>query len=86
MQIQRCAYSSKLDAIREKLREGPGLSDFISEDRPQNWDDYEGKLKRERGQSERLRLPPWLKTSIPTGVYFSLLLVFLLITILKTWF
>lgn len=67
-QIQRCAYSSKLDTIREKLREGPGLSDFVSEDRPKNWEEYEGKLKRERGESERLRLPPWLKTSIPTGM------------------
>lgn len=72
-EMQRCAYSNKLDAIREKLREGPGLSDFISEDRPKNWDDYEGKLKRERGESERLRLPPWLKTSIPTGSKFSAL-------------
>ncbi|XP_045763173.1 lipoyl synthase, mitochondrial [Maniola jurtina] len=72
-ELQRCAYSSKLDAIREKLREGPGLSDFVSEDRPKTWDDYEGKLKRERGESERLRLPPWLKTSIPTGSKFSAL-------------
>lgn len=65
--VQRCKHTSKLDAIREKLREGPGLADFISEDRPANWDDYEGKLKREKGDVERLRLPPWLKTSIPTG-------------------
>ncbi|CAH2092364.1 unnamed protein product [Euphydryas editha] len=72
-ELQQCAYSSKLDAIREKLREGPGLGDFISEDRPKNWDDYEGKLKREKGESGRLRLPPWLKTSIPTGSKFSAL-------------
>ncbi|XP_039746085.1 lipoyl synthase, mitochondrial [Pararge aegeria] len=72
-ELQRCAYSSKLDAIREKLREGPGLSDFIPDDRPKNWDEYEGKLKRERGESERLRLPPWLKTSIPTGSKFGAL-------------
>ncbi|CAH0721400.1 unnamed protein product, partial [Brenthis ino] len=72
-EIQRCAFSSKLDTIREKLREGPGLSDFISEDRPKDWNDYEGKLKREKGETERLRLPPWLKTSIPTGSKFSAL-------------
>ncbi|XP_032512213.2 lipoyl synthase 1, mitochondrial [Danaus plexippus] len=70
-EFQRCKHTSKLDQIREKLREGPGLVDFTSEDRPKNWEDYEGKLKRERGQSERLRLPPWLKTTIPTGSKFS---------------
>ncbi|XP_068627668.1 lipoyl synthase, mitochondrial [Battus philenor] len=72
-EVQRCKHTSKLDAIREKLREGPGLADFISEDRPANWDDYVGKLKREKGETERLRLPPWLKTSIPTGSKFSAL-------------
>lgn len=52
-----------------KLRQGPSLADFVSEDRPKNWDDYEGKLKREIGETERLRLPPWLKTTIPTGIF-----------------
>ncbi|CAG5005836.1 unnamed protein product [Parnassius apollo] len=70
---QRRKHTSKLDIIREKLREGPGLADFISEDIPANWDDYEGKLKREKGEVERLRLPPWLKTSIPTGSKFNAL-------------
>ncbi|XP_072941732.1 lipoyl synthase, mitochondrial [Epargyreus clarus] len=70
-EFQRCKHTSKLDVIREKLREGPGLAEFVSEDRPKNWDDYEGKLKREKGESERLRLPPWLKTSIPTGAKFN---------------
>lgn len=32
---------------------------------------YEGKLRREKNESERLRLPPWLKTEIPTGKNFS---------------
>ncbi|XP_041973023.1 lipoyl synthase, mitochondrial [Aricia agestis] len=73
LEVQRLKHTSKLDAIREKLKEGPGLVDFVSEDRPKNWDDYEGKLKRERGDAERLRLPPWLKTSIPTGAKFSAL-------------
>ncbi|CAF4853324.1 unnamed protein product [Pieris macdunnoughi] len=73
-ELQRCkhtATTSKLDEIREKLRQGPTLADFVSEDRPKNWDDYEGKLKREQGETERLRLPPWLKTTIPTGSKFS---------------
>ncbi|KAL0839933.1 hypothetical protein ABMA28_016549 [Loxostege sticticalis] len=70
--LHRCKHtSSKLDAIREKLKEGPSLADFVSEDRPKNWDDYEGKLKRQKGEQERLRLPPWLKTTIPTGSKFS---------------
>ncbi|CAK1578860.1 unnamed protein product [Parnassius mnemosyne] len=72
-EVQRRKHTSKLDIIREKLREGPGLADFISEDRPATWDDYEGKLKREKGEVDRLRLPPWLKTSIPTGSKFSAL-------------
>ncbi|CAH2062744.1 unnamed protein product, partial [Iphiclides podalirius] len=72
-ELQRGKHTSKLDAIREKFREGPGLADFISEERPKNWDDYEGKLKREKGDTERLRLPPWLKTSIPSGSKFSAL-------------
>ncbi|XP_063823780.1 lipoyl synthase, mitochondrial [Ostrinia nubilalis] len=70
--LQRCKHtSSKLDAIREKLKEGPSLAEFVSEDRPKNWEEYEGKLKREKGEQERLRLPPWLKTTIPTGSKFS---------------
>ncbi|XP_013194642.2 lipoyl synthase, mitochondrial [Amyelois transitella] len=69
--ISRGKHTSKLDAIREKLREGPGFADFVSEDRPKDWNDYEGKLKREKGERDRLRLPPWLKTTIPTGSKFS---------------
>ncbi|CAB3235650.1 unnamed protein product [Arctia plantaginis] len=69
--FQRSKHTSKLDTIREKLREGPSLADFVSDDRPKNWDEYEGKLKREKGEAQRLRLPPWLKTSIPTGSKFS---------------
>lgn len=65
--FQICKHTTKLDQIREKLKAGPSLADFVSEDRPKNWDEYEGKLKREKGERERLRLPPWLKTTIPTG-------------------
>lgn len=32
---------------------------------------YGGKLRRAKGEEERLRLPPWLKTKIPTGENFS---------------
>ncbi|XP_004927741.2 lipoyl synthase, mitochondrial [Bombyx mori] len=71
LDFPRYKHSNKLDAIREKLKEGPNLTDFISEDRPKNWDEYQGKLKREKGESERLRLPPWLKTTIPTGSKFN---------------
>ncbi|XP_048480900.1 lipoyl synthase, mitochondrial [Plutella xylostella] len=70
-EAQRAAHTTKLDEIREKLRGGPGLADFVSEDRPKDWAEYEGKLKREKGDAERLRLPPWLKTTIPTGSKFS---------------
>lgn len=69
--FRRCKHTTKLDAIREKLRDGPSLADFVSEDRPKDWNEYEGKLKRQKGEVERLRLPPWLKTSIPTGSKFS---------------
>ncbi|KAL4720255.1 hypothetical protein ACJJTC_014672 [Scirpophaga incertulas] len=67
----RCNHTSRLDAIRQKLREGPVFADFVAEDRPKDWGEYEGKLKREKGDKERLRLPPWLKTTIPTGSKFS---------------
>ncbi|XP_026326726.1 lipoyl synthase, mitochondrial [Hyposmocoma kahamanoa] len=69
--FQRCKHTTKLDQIREKLKAGPSLADFVSEDSPKTWDQYEGKLKREKGERERLRLPPWLKTTIPTGSKFN---------------
>lgn len=37
----------------------------------EEWKNYEGKLKRETGEGGRLRLPPWLKTKIPTGQNYS---------------
>lgn len=40
-------------------------------DESEDWSGYEGKLKREKGENERLRLPPWLKTKIPTGENFD---------------
>ncbi|XP_046395078.1 lipoyl synthase, mitochondrial [Ischnura elegans] len=62
--------SSAADDLRRKLAEGPEFKDFLNED-VRNWDDYQGKLRREKGESERLRLPPWLKTTIPTGPNYS---------------
>jgi lipoic acid synthetase len=56
--------------VRHRLANGPGLQEFLSNP-PKSWDDYNGKLKREKGESERLRLPPWLKTTIPTGSNYA---------------
>ncbi|KAL1116453.1 hypothetical protein AAG570_004926 [Ranatra chinensis] len=50
---------------RAEIASGPCLEDFISSE------GYKGKLKREVGDDERLRLPPWLKTSIPKGATYS---------------
>ncbi|XP_047003571.1 lipoyl synthase, mitochondrial isoform X1 [Schistocerca americana] len=58
------------EKIKKKLASGPGLEEFLQEPE-RDWSNYDGKLKREKGESERLRLPPWLKTNIPTGKNFS---------------
>jgi len=61
------------EKIRTRLAEGPGLEDFVSgevTDAP-DWKDYTGKLKREKGENERLRLPPWLKREIPMGKNYA---------------
>lgn len=56
--------------MRQKLEnESPELKDFIAEENNVDWSNYSGKLKREKGENERLRLPPWLKTVIPTGEF-----------------
>ncbi|KAG0713161.1 Lipoyl synthase 2, mitochondrial [Chionoecetes opilio] len=39
-----------------------------------SWEDYDGKLRREAGDSARLRLPPWLKREIPIGKNYSKLM------------
>lgn len=46
------------------------MSDFINET-PITSKNYSGKLRRAKGEEDRLRLPPWLKTKIPTGENFS---------------
>ncbi|XP_037031604.1 lipoyl synthase, mitochondrial [Bradysia coprophila] len=65
--------SKSLDDIRERLSSGPNFQDFVQNPDTSNdeWKDYDGKLKREKGENERLRLPPWLKTEIPIGENFS---------------
>ncbi|XP_014486937.1 PREDICTED: lipoyl synthase, mitochondrial isoform X2 [Dinoponera quadriceps] len=51
----------------EKLADGPQFEDFLTNDVKK----YNGKLKLEKGESTRLRLPPWLKTEIPMGKNYS---------------
>ncbi|EFN85489.1 lipoyl synthase, mitochondrial [Harpegnathos saltator] len=51
----------------EKLADGPQFEDFLVD----NVKKYDGKLKLEKGESTRLRLPPWLKTEIPMGKSYS---------------
>lgn len=71
----RCQHTSakKLEEIKQRISEGPGFQDFVQnpEYNKDDWKEYDGKLKREKGENERLRLPPWLKTTIPTGKNFS---------------
>lgn len=74
--VSRLAHTSSTlpEKIKKRIAEGPGLGHFISEsaDRlDESSDSYDGKLRRAKGESERLRLPPWLKTKIPTGTNFS---------------
>lgn len=62
-----------LDEIRQKLLDGPNFRDFVQNPtyNKDEWAEYEGKLKREKNEKERLRLPPWLKTKIPIGKNFA---------------
>lgn len=65
--------SQPLQKIRERLESGPGFQEFVQNPsyNREDWSAYEGKLKREKGEQDRLRLPPWLKTKIPMGKNFS---------------
>lgn len=67
------APASKIDEIRERLAKGPTFQDFVQDpdSAKEEWADFEGKLRREKGENERLRLPPWLKTTIPVGKNFA---------------
>ncbi|XP_039295198.1 lipoyl synthase, mitochondrial [Nilaparvata lugens] len=75
LECYRCKHNSAVEKLRERLANGPDLSDFIQEkeknDKEVDWSTYNGRLKRNQGDSTRLRLPPWLKTEIPQGKNFS---------------
>jgi lipoic acid synthetase len=62
--------AAALKKIREKLESGPNFQDFVqnpNHNRDELAKEFEGRLKKEKGEKERLRLPPWLKTQIPIG-------------------
>lgn len=61
------------DKIKQRIADGPSLEEFLAGDvtSKENWADYKGKIKREKGENERLRLPPWLKREIPIGENYS---------------
>ncbi|XP_017135424.1 lipoyl synthase, mitochondrial [Drosophila miranda] len=65
--------AKKLEEIRERLAKGPNFQDFVQN--PDNLksvgENYDGKLRREKGEEQRLRLPPWLKTTIPMGKNYT---------------
>lgn len=65
-----------MEKIRERLANGPSFQDFVQDpelaaaEQQQQWE-YDGKLKRDKGDEKRLRLPPWLKKEIPIGANFN---------------
>ncbi|CAK8673888.1 unnamed protein product [Clavelina lepadiformis] len=63
---------SKTDQAKAVLSKGPDLEDFINGQvhKDDSWSNYSGDLVRQKGV-KRLRLPPWLKTSFPTGENYS---------------
>jgi lipoic acid synthetase len=65
--------NDSLDQKKKEFMEGPDFADFVSGEIPKDvtWSSYKGKLKREIGESERLRLPPWLKREIPIGENYA---------------
>lgn len=62
-----------MEKIREKLENGPNFQEFVQNpNNSEEWaSEYEGKLKKDKGENVRLRLPPWLKTKIPMGNYIG---------------
>lgn len=69
-----CCFKAELSAEkRTAIANGPSLEDFIANTVPRGstYGDYSGKLKRAPGETERLKLPPWLKVDIPKGSNFS---------------
>ncbi|KAL7734493.1 hypothetical protein ACLKA6_010812 [Drosophila palustris] len=65
--------AEKLEEIRDRLSKGPNFQDFVqnSDNSKEDWENYDGKLRREKGDNQYLRLPPWLKTTIPVGKNFA---------------
>lgn len=65
--------SQAVEKIRERLENGPSFQEFVqdSDNISGDWKSYEGKLKREKGDDKRLRLPPWLRKEIPIGAGFN---------------
>jgi len=67
----------RLETLKERIVTGPSLQDFVKSSDPvlnedkEEWNAYDGKLRRGKGESERLRLPPWLKTKIPVGENYT---------------
>lgn len=56
------------------MASGPSFQEFVQNSdkpHPDEWQNYDGKLKREKGDDKRLRLPPWLKREIPVGENFN---------------
>lgn len=66
-QCLNCTKVTRED-FSEKLSNGPQLENFLSDEPVIK---YEGKLKLEKGDNTRLRLPPWLKREIPMGENYS---------------
>lgn len=71
--VSNAAAQDKIEDIRQRLAKGPSFQDFVqNSDLPnEEWKEYEGNLRRQKGENERLRLPPWLKTAIPMGKNFA---------------
>lgn len=80
--LNNVRQKTNLEALKERIKNGPSLQEFaetlersdlntLSNENSKEWMQYEGKLKREKGEEHRLRLPPWLKRTIPTGKNFS---------------
>ncbi|XP_022666713.1 lipoyl synthase, mitochondrial-like [Varroa jacobsoni] len=69
----RAPLSTSNRSNTANIEDGPDLGDFIqgSITKGDTWANYKHKLKREPGENERLRLPPWLKTEIPRGQNYS---------------
>lgn len=69
----RLKHTVALEKIRERLENGPSFEEFVQNPKTTREElakEFDGKLKKEKGDKDRLRLPPWLKTQIPIGEKF----------------